>query len=1082
MLRQKKIINGVKGFNPTLGSWKAKSVSKRPKKLIVNFNNNQKGLLDMHSPRAVHWAEILDAHRRENKPIYLEIDEETDVITNLLIPSNFKVDKITVDDFGNLNVLFQPSSAVHFVLKSEPNFDAMRAKLQDALANGTELVVTETRDEHEIIDIRLPDFFSDGTGGALAPNPPEDPPVSEARALEVFNNMNGETCSPCNPSSECIPFLYPDDGCWIRAHIMCHLMQDGGPDTTTNPPEDPEKVWIQGSLNTPTFNHPDCRVLWGWHVAPTLMVTLSGGDEKRVIDPSLSSNPISKVDWKGLQGDPSATLTDTPWTNYNWVGDTRDISLAQCHVHMQTYRDRLKDRCLDFGPPPYSCNRSMHFIIDRNNFSDDEVGAMLNNSSPATIEAAFYIVVDGYSPNSLGFTSTAMAVTPTLTPSPNVSGMNITPDRVEFEDSAHLNRRQRITWVYNVSFNNTGGFTSERRTITLSASIASKNTTGYLYLIQQPNPYEIDGETSWLSTDLRVFQIEQGDSKFGVNMGADPNDFIAQVLTNLNTGSAGGHTFENDISINQQTSRLELSQMVGGKKVYNFAIAKVRYRALSTSAINVRVFFRLFPVATTSLEYNQSTTYRRYESGSTAIPLLGIKSGETVAIPCFASPRINSATTSLTDQTDLPNVQTLPPNAGGAEVVRYFGCWLDINQTQVQFPINPSPANGPFTSGRKSIQELIRNEHQCLVSEIAFDPAPAQNGSTPSVSDKLAQRNLAIVESANPGFLHSRRIPQTFEIQPTPTKLEHDELMIDWGNIPEGSVATLYIPGMDSDEILRLSARKYRSHSFVRLDANTLKINIGGFTYVPLPYTDEPLPCMLTIDLPEGIKKGEVFKVIVKQVSGSAERITLTRSALPVKYEQKYIVGAFQLTIPVKKKSEILESQQRLLSNLKWIQGAIPFKNRWFQVFNKYVEQTANRVNALGGNSNRVGASPSGKWQAAYRKCSLFYILTIVLSAGLILSIGIQNVWINIVTDIPIIVLVLVILYNWRRVCRPKACKLIKAFLFGISIGFIALLILFIMGKSEPRTVSVLIGTLFFILILLITALKKSCFSKLFKV
>jgi hypothetical protein len=1076
MYRQKKIINGVKAFSPALDSWKAKSVASRPKKVKVSFNNGQTGLLDMESPRAVHWAEMIDARSRENQPVYIEVDEDSNVITKLLIPSTFKVERITTDQFGNLNVLFQPSSAVHLLLKTEPEFEAMRTKLQDSLNNGTKLVVTETRDEHEIIDIRLPDFFIEGKAD-LSPSPPPDPPVSEARALELFNNMNGETCSPCSPGPTCIPFLYPDDGCWIRAHIMCHLMRTGGPNTTTNPPEDPEKVWIQGSLNAPTANHPDCRVIWYWHVAPTLTVTLPGGNEKRVIDPSLSSSPISESDWKGLQGDPSAVLTDTSWTDYNWIGDTQVVDLAQCHLRMQDYRDSLKDRCLDIGPPPYSCIRGMHFIIDRNTFSDDEIEAMLTISNPATIVDAFYIVVDGYSPNSLGFTSATMSVTPALTISPTVSGMNIVATRVVFEDQTHLNRRQRITWVYNIGFSNISGFTVEQRIITLNASISSVNAEGYLYLIRQPNPYEIDGEVAYLSTDLRVFPIKQGDSKFGVSMGTDPNSFITQVLNNMNTGSTGGQTFDSNISTDQQTSRLELSQMAGGVRVYNFAIAKVRYRALTTSATNVRVFFRLFPAATTSLEYNQSTTYRRYATGSNAIPLLGIKNGETVAIPCFASSRVNSASASLTTQTDTPNVQTLPPNASGAEVVRYFGCWLDINQTQPQFPITPSPVNGPFPSGRLSIQELIRNEHQCLVSEIAFDPSPAQNGSTPSSSDKLAQRNLAIVESANPGFLHSRRIPQTFEILPTPTKLEHDELMIDWGNIPVGSVATLFIPGMNADDTLTLAAQKYRTHRFVRLDANTIKMNTGGFTYLPLPYTDQPLACMLTIDLPEGVEKGQVFKVVVKQVSGSNESKPLTHVEKP-KYGLKYIVGAFQLTIPVKVKADMLQGQQRLLSNLKWIQGAIPVKNRWFSVFNRYVVQIANRVDALGGNSEHVAPSPSGNWQAAYRKCLLFFLLIILLTSLVVISSGTQSILNNIFTDIPAATLLILVLLYWRRVCRPKICKIIKALLFGVIIGFIVLLILIVLGASESQMIKALAVSGIVALILAIIAWKYKCFVK----
>jgi len=570
MYSQNKLIDGIRSFSPAREKWVSKAVEDLPEKVTVHFKTGQTGLLDMKNPRAVLWARRIEEQKRANQPVYVEIDEETNIITNVRVPRVFRVEGLDEDEHGNLMVRLQPSSAIHVLLRSDPNFESMQASLQAAMDEGSERLITETRDEHEIIDVREPEEGFRGSSGSLPPQP-DDPPVSEARALEVFNNMNADSCNPCNPSSDCIPFLYPDDGCWIRAHIMCHLMRTGGPDTTTNPPEDPEKVWIHANtlLEAPTANHPDCRVLWAWHVAPTLLVSLPGGDEKRVIDPSLSPSPESMADWKNRQGDPLASLTETAWSDYNWVGDSNPVSLAQAHQDMQYYRNELLDRCLYFGPPPYSCTRNCFFIIDRNTFSDDEIEAMLHVGSPALIEAAFYIVVDGFSPYELGFTSATMEMTPTLTISLNIPGMTITADRLEFEYPAHLNRRQRLTWVYNISFANTTGFTSERITVTLEASLSTVSDTGYLYLIRQPNPYEIDGETSWLSTDLRVFQIIGGGSKFGVTMGSDPSAFITQVITNLNTHNTAGQTFENDISVDQQTSQLELSQTVGGTPVYN---------------------------------------------------------------------------------------------------------------------------------------------------------------------------------------------------------------------------------------------------------------------------------------------------------------------------------------------------------------------------------------------------------------------------------------------------------------------------------------------------------------------------------
>lgn len=1081
MQGQTRLIDDIEGFSPIPEKWAAKPLEDLPKQVTVHFKTGQTGRLDMKNPRAVLWAKRMAEQGQANLPVYVEIDEETGVITNVRIPRAFKVDRLETDEHGNLTVQLRPSAGFHILLRSDPNFEAMRASLQAAMDDGSERLITETRDEHEILDVRLPEAGPAPPAGP-APSPPPDPAVSEARAGQLFGNMNAQSCDPCNPSTDCIPFLYPDDGCWIRAHMMCHLMRAGGPDTTADPPEDPEKVWIDfGYLHTvQTANHPDCHVKWRWHVAPTLLVSLPTGDEKQVIDPSLSPAPESEAAWKNRQGEPGAVLTDTPWTDYNSAGDGAgaSVSFAQASQSwfMKDCRDELEDRCRDFGPPPYSCTRGCFFIVDRSTFSDDEIEAMLYASAPAVIGSAIFLVVDGFSPHELGFTAAAMQQVPALSiPSPP-AGMAITPVRLEFEYPTHLNRRQRLTWVYDISFADTSAFTGELITVTLHASISTVSTTAYLYLIRQPNPYEIDGEVSWLSTDLRVFQINGGQSRFGVTMGSDPSDFVKKVIANLNSGSSGGQTFD-DISVDQQTSRLELSGTVGGTPVYNFAIAKVRYRALTTAATDVRVFFRLFPAATTSLEYDQATTYRRHTAGGTVIPLLGIKSNEVAAIPCFASPRIVSDVQSMTTQTDPANVQTIPANPTGAEVVRFFGCWLDINQTQPQFPIQPSPVDGPYTSARKSIQDLIRNEHQCLVSEIAFTPAPAQNGSTPSVSDKLAQRNLAIVESANPGLLFSRRIPQTFEIRPSPSKVEPDELMIDWGNLPVGSAATIYLPGIATSDILLLAARKYRAHRLARIDEHTLKCATGGITYLPIPFTDGNLPGLLTVDLPEGIKTDQVFKVVVRQVTGDSPVATTARAPVR-KPGVRHIVGSFQLTIPVRAKADILPGQQRLLSNLRWIERAIPAGNRWAPVFGKYVNQVAHRVDALGGDSSKVAPSASGQWQQAYRACLLLTLLSALLIAALVIGGGMQTGGVLVIGGIPVVVLLAGTVYMWRKKCRPTACQLLRALLAGAGLGVIVLAVLATFGTSAPQLFPVLGVSAGFVVAAAILSWLRGCFRR----
>src|SRR5439155_14648809 len=160
-----------------------------------------------------------------------------------------------------------------------------------------------------------------------------------------------------------------------------------------------------------------------------------------------------------------------------------------------------------------------------------------------------------------------------------------------------------------------------------------------------------------------------------------------------------------------------------------------------------------------------------------------------------------------------------PINASGQESLQYFGCWLDFNQTG---PEITTP------SGPKSILQLIRGLHQCLVAEIRFQPGatdPISVGATPSSSDRLAQRNLAIVESDNPGIASTHVVQHTLLVKPSkisrndrvsliaaPAPIpeggeSYDELVIRWHNLPQDTKATLFFPEWSVDDILVLASR-----------------------------------------------------------------------------------------------------------------------------------------------------------------------------------------------------------------------------------------------------------------------------------
>ena len=175
------------------------------------------------------------------------------------------------------------------------------------------------------------------------------PSVTLQRAQQLFALCDAQICCPCSTPGSCIPFLYPDDGCWGRAHEMCRLMiADGAA---------PEKVWIQGSLNVASHNKPNCLVGWNWHVAPTLQVDINGTPETYVIDPSLFNEPVTLATWKGLQGDPSASLTPSSADIFYLFTNLTDPTYSQTNIVLADHRTKLRLRSAGTdGPPPYiSC-------------------------------------------------------------------------------------------------------------------------------------------------------------------------------------------------------------------------------------------------------------------------------------------------------------------------------------------------------------------------------------------------------------------------------------------------------------------------------------------------------------------------------------------------------------------------------------------------------------------------------------------------------------------------------------------------------------------------------------------------------
>lgn len=352
--------------------------------VTLELEDGRRVLLDPADERSEGFVRVIDSLAQLGRPVAFELDDN-DRIQRLFTPHVSAVRQVRRLDAGLLAVDLVESHGRHVLRESNSNFEAIERTVREAAESGATLIVTED-DAHDILDVRVTDV---GGGGGSITGEPAPPSffkafrniydwivhwiscscsfpwgwfraVSPSKAQQVFDTLAARSCNPMTVPPPCIPFMYPDDGCWGRAHEMCRLMRDQG--------LRPCKVWIEGSLNVATDNNPNCEVYWGWHVAPTHCVRGSGlfgffRVRSMVFDPALFTTPVTKAQWKSVQGDSSATLTSSLWSIFylwgtgsgtSWFSLT-DPSFTQTNSVLAFYRTALQNRANQFGPPPYAC-------------------------------------------------------------------------------------------------------------------------------------------------------------------------------------------------------------------------------------------------------------------------------------------------------------------------------------------------------------------------------------------------------------------------------------------------------------------------------------------------------------------------------------------------------------------------------------------------------------------------------------------------------------------------------------------------------------------------------------------------------
>jgi hypothetical protein len=245
-------------------------------------------------------------------------------------------------------------------------------------------------------------------------------------------------------------------------------------------------------------------------------------------------------------------------------------------------------------------------------------------------------------------------------------------------------------------------------------------------------------------------------------------------------------------------------------------------------------------------------------------------------------------------QSDPSNVNPISPGNSA-----FFGCLIDNNLPDPYLP--PTPSGGSAID----LPTLMMGEHQCIVAQIEFPGTPIPSGANPFTSDKLAQRNIALSEIANPGLDASRRAFHTFELEAAPHAVSEallpDELLLEWrGGAPEGTEVRLFIPGWKAEDVVALADRFYPRHEIRAVNAHTIALPGGGTRFVPVPPSQQRQTGVIIADLPIGVKKGQRFDLSVRQVTNRGRRARVE----PPKVQQISLEEARRLLAPLDDKRD----------------------------------------------------------------------------------------------------------------------------------------------------------------------------------
>jgi murein tripeptide amidase MpaA len=948
-------------------------------------------------------------HAREWGSCEILINLATDLITAYLAGAGLSYGPVTIAASTVAQIIEQrelvlfplvnPDGRAYSQANDQNNLNGWRKNRNPASSGGdaAKIGVDVNRNYDFLWNFDV-DFSPAAYSGASANFLASDDPSND-----VFHGQHPFS-EPENQNVKWLADQFPRVRWFLDAHSYSQLMMyswGDSPDQSSNPSENFQNAAYNGMRGTTTYGEyvPADDEKTASVLAQALVATTSavnGNIYQAEQDFSLYATSGASDDYMYSRSWVDPALTKVLAFTLEWGKEFHPLWPMMEPIITEVTAGLIVFCAGTFVPPAVS------FELDRDHFGEDEIDALRTQPGGAVVKTAFWVTVDGFTARQLGIAgsgSTNIGPLVALNPS---TGLSTSCTSVESTDANFSpDAFQRFRFGYDVNFGTTDAafsFAGQTEHVTLTTSFQGIAASAQVTLMKQPNPYIRQGAVDWwLSSDIRVIQIQRDQTQFGVTMKTDPQKFLSDLTAALTTGQgvAGGQSFDDNTTEQNEILTVAPYAQVGFEKVpvYNFAVARVHYAGEFDPAKDVRVFFRLFAANSTSTEF-EADTYARWPAtypvppakwDEHTVPTPGVWDGEYVTIPCFAEPRQpangTGAPNSLpSQQFDTANVQTLQPTGSGPVRDYFYGAFLDINQSTGVFPsggvVPAGNAEGPWPSGSGVSLEpvsaaFVRNEHQCLAAEIAFDPDSIAYGTPPWNSDKLAQRNLSWSTVANPGIAVSRQALETFEVRPTPATVAAgatpDELMIDWTGVPAGEQAQIYLPAVDASAVLAQVADLYPNPRLTLVDAHTIGCRTGGVTYIPLPGAGAggaKFAGLLSIALPAGIRAGEQYQVVVRQLT-SASAVARGRDgadeadAAEILHWRR-VLGIFQVNIPVSTKEAMLPTEELRYSIFQWIGASIPPASRWHPVFQRYLGLLGTRVGELGGNPAQIAPSQDG--------------------------------------------------------------------------------------------------------------------------